>query len=68
MEKDELAIDKLIGYFEGCTAATYIRRKKYGMFGYIREWLKCGLISTRASLLVERVMREAIKENRLRLE
>ena len=46
MEKTELAIDKLIRYFDGCghsTAATYIRRGKYGMFGYIRRWLKWGL-------------------------
>ena len=61
MEKAELAIDKLIGYFDGCgyaTAATYIRRAKFGMFGYIRRWLKWGLISPRASPMVERVMRE----------
>ena len=61
MEKAELAIDKLIGYFDGCgyaTAATYIRRAKFGMFGYIRRWLKWGLISPRASSMVERVMRE----------
>ena len=61
MEKAELAIDKLIGYFDGCgynTAATYIRRAKIGMFGYIRRWLKWGLLSPRASSMVERVMRE----------
>ena len=40
------------------SAATYIRRAKYGMFGYIRRWLKWGLISPRASSMVERVMRE----------
>ena len=39
-------------------AATYIRRAKIGMFGYIRRWLKWGLISPRASSMVERVMRE----------
>lgn len=57
----KVAIDKLIGYFDGCgysTAATYIRRAKLGMFGYIRRWLKWGLISPRASSMVERVMRE----------
>ena len=61
MGKAELAIDKLIGYFDSCgygTAATYIRRAKCGMFGYIRRWLKWGLISPRASSMVERVMRE----------
>ena len=61
MEKAELAIDKLIRYIGGCgyaTAATYIRRAKFGMFGYIRRWFKWGLISPRASSMVERVMRE----------
>ena len=33
-------------------------RAKIGMFGYIRRWLKWGLISPRASSMVERVMRE----------
>jgi len=28
------------------------------MFGYVRRWLKWGLISPRASSMVERVMRE----------
>ena len=49
------------GCFDGCgytTAATYIRRAKLGMFGYIRRWLKWGLISPRASSMVERGMRE----------
>ncbi|MBO7327460.1 MAG: hypothetical protein J6W00_01645 [Lentisphaeria bacterium] len=58
------AIDKLIGYFDGCgynTAATYLRRAKTGMFGYIRRWLKWGLISPRASSMVERVMRELVR-------
>jgi len=61
MEKTELAIEQLIGYFEGHgydTAATYMRRAKIGMFGYVRRWLKWGLISPRASSMVERVMRE----------
>ena len=61
MEKTEAAIDKLIDYLDGrgyITAATYIRRAKFGMFGYVRRWLKWGLISPRASSMVERVMRE----------
>ena len=61
MEKTESAIDQLIGYFDGHgyeAAATYMRRAKIGMFGYIRRWLKWGLISPRASSMVERVMRE----------
>ena len=61
MEKTESAIDQLIGYLDGHgyeAAATYMRRAKIGMFGYIRRWLKWGLISPRASSMVERVMRE----------
>ncbi len=61
MEKTEAAIDQLIGYLQGHgyeAAATYMRRAKIGMFGYIRRWLKWGLIFPRASSMVERVMRE----------
>ena len=39
-------------------AVTYLRRAKHGMFGYVRRWLKWGLISLRASSMVERGMRE----------
>ena len=52
MEKTEAAIDQLIGYFQGHgyeVAATYMRRAKIGMFGYVRRWLKWGLISPRAT-------------------
>ena len=61
MENTERVIDKLVEYLDGHgypVAATYIRRAKRGMFGYIRRWLKWGLISPRASSMVERVMRE----------
>lgn len=61
MEKTEQVIDKLIYYLDAHgyeAASTYITRAKYGMFGYIRRWLKWGLISPRASSMVERVMRE----------
>ena len=67
MEKTETAIDQLIGYFEGHgyeAAATYMHRAKIGMFGYIRRWLKWGLISPRASSMVERVMRNSDAESR----
>ena len=60
-DKVAAAIDQLIGYFEGHgyeAAVTYMLRAKIGMFGYIRRWLKWGLISPRASSMVERVMRE----------
>ena len=56
-----LLMSQILWWFDSCgysTAATYIRRAKYGMFGYIRRWLKWGLISPRASSMVERVMRE----------
>jgi hypothetical protein len=59
MEKTKQVIDKLIDYLDVRgyeTASTYIKRAKYGMFGYIRRWLKWGLISSRASSMVERVM------------
>lgn len=61
MEKTEKVIDKLIGYLESTghdSAATYISRAKHGMFGYVRRWLKWGIVSPRASSMVERVMRE----------
>lgn len=61
MERTEAAIDKLIEYFTEhgyAAAATYMSRAKIGMFGYVRRWLKWGLISPRASSMVERVMRE----------
>lgn len=61
MEKTERAIERLICYLEGrgySAAATYIQRAKAGMFGYVRRWLKLGIISPRASSVVERVMRE----------
>jgi len=61
MEKAEAVVDKLIAYLDGAgyeAAVTYLRRAKYGMFGYVRRWLKWGLISPRASSMVERVMRE----------
>lgn len=61
MEKAEAVIDKLISYLDGSgyeAAVTYLRRAKHGMFGYVRRWLKWGLICPRASSMVERVMRE----------
>ena len=61
MENTERVIDKLIGYLNGRgygVAATYIRRAKQGMFGYVRRWLKWGIIAPRASSMIERVMRE----------
>ena len=39
-------------------AADYLYKAKLGMFGYVRRWLRWGLVSPRASSLIERVMRE----------
>ncbi len=61
MKASEAAIARLIGYLDACgysTADGYLRRAEIGMFGYIRRWLKWGLISPRASSMVERVMLE----------
>lgn len=61
MENAEKAVDTLITYFEAknyLTAATYCRNAKNSLFGYIRRWLRFGLVSPRASSMVERVMRE----------
>jgi len=61
MESAESAIWKLICHFEGKgykTAANYLTRAMRGMFGYVRRWLKLGVICPRASSMVERVMRE----------
>jgi len=61
MEDTESVIDKLITYLDGCgysVASTYIQRAKRSMFGYVRRWLKWGIIAPRASSMIERVMRE----------
>lgn len=39
-------------------AANYLHKAKLGLFGYVRRWLKWGLVSPRASSMIERVMRE----------
>jgi hypothetical protein len=39
-------------------AATYIAGARKSMFGYVRRWLKFGIICPRASSLIERVIRE----------
>lgn len=61
MELAEEAMSKLSkhlwsnGYH---TAADYIDRARKNVFGYVRRWLRFGIICPRASSLVERVMRE----------
>jgi hypothetical protein len=39
-------------------AADYVRRAFKGAFGYVRTWLKYGIVCHRASSLIERLMRE----------
>lgn len=61
MEKAESAIVKLISYLETQgyrKAANYLANARRGMFGYVRRWLKLGIICPRASSMIERVMRE----------
>ena len=61
MENTERVMVKFVSYLEGkgySAAATYINNARRSMFGYVRRWLKWGLVSHKASTMVERVMRE----------
>ena len=61
MERTEGLINKLIYYLNSKSytkAAYYLENAKKSMFGYVRRWLKTGLICPRASSMIERVMRE----------
>ena len=61
VENTEKTIDKLIKYLYRNNydkAATYLENAKKAMFGYVRRWLKTGIICPRASSLIERVIRE----------
>lgn len=54
-------IDELIGELLGKgygEAAAYVRNAKDRLFTYVRFWLATGLISPRASSMIERIMRE----------
>lgn len=39
-------------------AADYLIRAKKNMFGYVRRWLKTGIVTPRVSSMIERMMRE----------
>jgi hypothetical protein len=39
-------------------AADYLMRASKNMFGYIRRWLKTGIVTPRVSSMIERMMRE----------
>ena len=61
METAESNIVKLISYLETqgyAKAANYLENARRGMFGYVRRWLKLGIICPRASSMIERIMRE----------
>jgi hypothetical protein len=61
MEKAEAAVIKLTSYLQGqgyTSAATYLDNARRGMFGYVRRWLRSGIICPRASSMIERIMRE----------
>jgi len=46
------------GGIVGAIRAGYVARAKSKLFTYVRFWLACGLVSPRASSLIERMMRE----------
>lgn len=61
MIEAERNVQKLIDELSGRgyqKAADYLFKAKLGMFGYVRRWLKWGLVAPRASSLIERLMRE----------
>jgi len=61
MENTEQVMLKFVSYLERkgySAAASYINNARRSMFGYVRRWLKWGLVSHKASTMVERVMRE----------
>jgi len=59
--KAEKKLDEFIGEFvkKGYNkTANYIRNAKDKLFTYVRFWLKYGLVSSRTSSMIERMMRE----------
>jgi len=61
MKNTERVMLKRISYLEGkgySAAGSYINNVRHSMFSYVRRWLKWGLVSHKASSMVERVMRE----------
>ena len=60
MNAGEAEVARLIAELQGKgydVAVNYLTRAARAMFGYVRRWLKTGLIGYRASSVVERVMR-----------
>lgn len=61
MYEAEAKLDALIASFrkKKCQeAARYLENAKAHLFGYVRVWLEYGLVSPRATSLIERLMRE----------
>ena len=61
MESAQKSLQELIAHLESKgfgQAANYVQNSLSGMFGYIKRWLKTGIVCPRASSLIERVMRE----------
>ena len=57
----EMDVGKFIGKLlnKGYTmAADYLIRASKNMFGYVRRWLKTGIVTPRVSSMIERMMRE----------
>ena len=57
----EMDVGKLIGKLldkEYTMAADYLIRASKNMFGYVRRWLKTGIVTPRVSSMIERMMRE----------
>ena len=57
----EMDVGKLIGKLldKGYhMAADYLIRASKNMFGYVRRWLKTGIVTPRVSSMIERMMRE----------
>ena len=57
----EMDVGKLIGKLldKGYDmAADYLIRASKNMFGYVRRWLKTGIVTPRVSSMIERMMRE----------
>ena len=60
-DEAEAEIMTLVADLDRCgyeKAASYLQRAKAGIFGYVRRWLRRGLVSPRASSMIERVMRK----------
>ena len=61
MAEAERKLDEFAATLSGMgygTAANYVRNAQTKLFSHIRLWLKCGLMPTRTTSVIERLMRE----------